>query len=264
MASEKGNDSFAALFEETAGAKGRRPRPKVGDRIQVPVIAIAKDAVFVDVGDRLEGYFETHEVADAEGKLPFEVGATITVLVEDTRGDQVRVAPLFVRAPTSSSVETEDGEIAIPVARSTPLLVEGATVRGTITSVERYGVFVQIEGTHGRAGRGLVPVAETLAPRGADLKKHYPAGTLVEAKILAIQDDGKIRLSMKGAQADAERAEFEKFNTGGAAAEPKDAKDSKAAKPSPRGFGTLADLLRAPGGAPADKGGDKNKKGRGR
>lgn len=247
MSSDNDKDSFAALFEGSSHAKHGKPRPKVGDRLKVTVIAISKDAVFVEIDERLEGYFDRGEVQG--DTLPFDVGATITVLVEDTRGDQVRVTPLFVKPPpTSSAVETEDGvTVAIPVTRSTPLLVEGATVRGTITSVERYGVFVQIDGTTGRAGRGLVPVSETLAPRGADLKKHYPVATQVEAKILAIQDDGKIRLSMKAAVADAERADFEKFAGGGAAAKP----DAKGEKPSLRGFGTFADLLQG--------GGDKKK-----
>ena len=62
----------------------------------------------------------------------------------------------------------------------------------TDASVERYGVFMQINGTQGRHGRGLVPVAETGTPRGADLRKAFPVGMEVEAKILAMLEDPEI------------------------------------------------------------------------
>ncbi|NUQ77573.1 MAG: S1 RNA-binding domain-containing protein, partial [Polyangiaceae bacterium] len=111
------------------------------------------------------------------------------------------------------------------------------------------GVFVQIAGTSGRAGRGLVPASETATPRGADLKKHFAAGQEVEVKIIAIDESGKIRLSIAALKADEERGEFEAY----AQAERTSPKTpSGPEKPAVRGFGTLGDLLqKKPAAAPS-------------
>ena len=52
----------------------------------------------------------------------------------------------------------------------------GSVVKGTVDRIESYGVFLQIEGTRGREGRGLVPAAELGVPRGTDLRKKFPQG----------------------------------------------------------------------------------------
>lgn len=262
-------ESFAALFEVEGGKSRRGERLRPGERLDVKVVAVGQSAVFADLGARggkLEGFFEKSDLSDKHGKVMVEVGSSIAAVVahvDDVAG-QVRLSPVFVRKSADAIDEGPSGDVRIPVARSGPLLVEGAHVRGTVTGVERYGVFVQIEGTQGRAGRGLVPAAETGSPRGADLNKLFPKGASIEAKILAIAEDGKIRLSVKALAADAERADFEAYS-GNQAAEGGDAAATaggapggdpakpggkKAAPPKPqvRGFGTLGDLL---GGAGA-------------
>jgi small subunit ribosomal protein S1 len=266
---EDPKESFAALFEVEGGKSRRGERLRPGERLDVKVVAVGQSAVFADLGARggkLEGFFEKSDLSDKSGKVMVEIGSSIAAVVahvDDVAG-QVRLTPVFVRRSNDAVDEGAGGEVRIPVSRSGPLLVEGAHVRGTVTGVERYGVFVQIEGTQGRSGRGLVPAAETGAPRGADLRKHFPPGAVLEAKIVAIADDGKIRLSVKALVEDAERANFEAYAGGDAAeaqAAPSESGGAGAAarsagkKPAPkapavRGFGTLGDLL---GGAGAPK-----------
>jgi len=89
-------------------------------------------------------------------------------------------------------------------------------------------VFVQLDGTKGRAGRGLVPSQELGVPRGTDLRKAFPEGTALVVKVLET-GDGRLRLSLKGAKDDEERAQFEEAR-------------GKAAVPA--SLGTFADLLR--------------------
>lgn len=255
------DESFAALFE-TANPKGTKVRrPRRGDRLDVKVVALGRDAVFVDLGGKQEGYFQRSELLRPDGTLSVDIGSTIQALVVEADGERVRLSPVFVRAPqVESEIPLGDGEVVtIPRARSGPLLVEGSHVRGTVTGVERYGVFVQIQGTHGRQGRGLVPTSETDTPRNADLRKAFPVGTEVEAKILAIAEDGKIRMSFKAMSADAERAQFEEYErdkqgegdapADGSKREPAASahapkpKPQKKEPPTPRSFGTLGDLL---------------------
>ncbi len=260
-------DSFAALFEGAGTQSSRRGAGlRSGERLDVKVVAIGKSAVFADLGARggkLEGFFERSELSDKNGNVLVEVGSSVAAVIAqvDDAAGQVRLSPVFVRgARTNEPVDDgAGGDVRIPVTRSGPLLVEGAHVRGTVTGVERYGVFVQIAGTQGRAGRGLVPAAETGSPRGADLRKLFPEGAPIEAKILAIGEDGKIRLSIKALADDTERADFEAYSRGdapagapegGAAPGAAGAPPKKEAKAPPpiRGFGTFADLL---GGAQA-------------
>lgn len=254
-------DSFAALFEATPGAgRNRARRLHRGDRLEVRVVEIARDTVFVDVGEKQEGFIARTELLGPDGQLAVQIGQTVSAVVAESDGERLRLSPVFVRSAEQSSIDAGGEIVTIPRAKSAPLLVEGAHVRGTITGVERYGVFVQIAGTQGRQGRGLVPVSETATPRGADLRKAFPIGGEVEAKILAIAEDGKIRLSFKALGADLERREFEAYRSSADAAPPAgtaatddkaqgskpmpaDAKTQKAQQRAIRSFGTLGDLL---------------------
>lgn len=247
------NDSFAALFESSQAGATRPRRHRRGDRLDVTVVALGRDAVFVDLGGKQEGYFDRSAVLLPNGKLSVDVGTTVQAIVVEADGERVKLSPVAVRTPSEAGRIEAGGEIvAIPRAPGGPLLVEGAHVRGAVTGVERYGVFLQIAGTQGRHGRGLIPTAETATPRGADLRKLFPVGMELEAKILAIQEDGKIRLSIKALGEDVERREFESYKedrdaAAGAAAEapaPGGGAPKKPAKPpAPRSLGTLGDLL---------------------
>ena len=79
-----------------------------------------------------------------------------------------------------------------------------------------------------------------------------PEACVTQVKILAIDETGKIRLSIKALAADEERSQFESFMKGGPAPAPADDTAAPAVQkrgggvkkaPEPRGFGTLADLL---------------------
>jgi len=247
MSSSRGtDDSFASLFEQTAGAHARARRYHPGESVEVTIVLVAREAVFADLGGKQEGFFERPELSDPDGKLRVEVGSRVTAVVDsvDRATGQVRLRPVVIRA--------EGGDVGVTKTASSggapgSVLVEGARVKGKVTGVERYGVFVQIAGSQGRSGRGLVPTQETGTPRGADLKKHFAVGQEVETKILNIDETGKIRLSIAALGADDERGVFEAFKSGqgGPAAEgaPAAGAPARKEKPAPRGFGTLADLL---------------------
>jgi small subunit ribosomal protein S1 len=243
-------ESFAALFEGSDTAKRGVRRFSRGERLDVTVVAIGQSSVFVDLGGKVEGFIERVELAEPNGTLRLAVGDSLSVMVVESDGERVRLSPAFVRAKQEVSIDAQGNPVLSP-SKQGPLLLEGATVRGVVTGVERYGVFVQIDGTRGRSGRGLVPAAETGSPRGADLRKTFPDGSPIEAKIVAIAEDGKIRLSIKAARDDAERRDFEAFTEKhedeAPGAKPKEATpgaaSAKKGPATPRNFGTLGDLL---------------------
>ncbi len=104
----------------------------------------------------------------------------------------------------------------------------GAVATGVVDRVEAYGVFVQVEGTKGRAGRGLVPVAELGVQRGVDLRKTFPEGTKLVVKVLET-GEGRLRFSVKAAKDAEERAQFE---------------EARGKSGAPASLGTFGDLLK--------------------
>ncbi len=105
----------------------------------------------------------------------------------------------------------------------------GAIVKATVEKVEPWGVAVQIVGAKGRHGRAGIPNAETGTRQGADLRKEFPVGKEVSGKVIE-STDRRVRISIKAALDDAERADFDTYREAAAAR---------------GGMGTFGDLLKA-------------------
>ena len=69
------DESFAALFERSAGATMRQHRFRPGERVEVTVVAVSRDAVFADLGGKQEGYFDRVELLGQDGNLSVSIGA---------------------------------------------------------------------------------------------------------------------------------------------------------------------------------------------
>ncbi|HEX9295583.1 MAG TPA: S1 RNA-binding domain-containing protein [Polyangiaceae bacterium] len=236
MPEDPKGESFAALFEGEASRTPRRRSFGVGEELDVVVVQVGRDAVFVELDGKQEGFIESKDLVNKSGNVSVKVGSRITARVVETGGrpGAVRLVPVFVRPPQAEEPDAE------PLAVGSPgpgVVAVGNRVRGTVAVVERYGVFLQLsEGSPGasrRGVRGLIPTVELGVPRGADLHKLFPVGTELEAKIIAIDERNRIKLSVVALNADAERREFEEHRTKGSA------KSDAATK----GFGTLGDLL---------------------
>ena len=192
----------------------------------VPVGRVARGTVtrlqdfgaFVRIAPGLEGLLHVSELG---GKIDhpsavLKVGETIDVVVRVIDKEQRRIA--LVPAPEGLAVGAE---------ATGPKLVVGAIVTGKVDRIESFGVFLQLDGTRGRQGRGLIPNIELGTQRGADLRKLFPVGTPLTAKVLET-GDGKLRLSLRAIKDDEERADFDGYR----------AKNEKTGR-----LGTLADLL---------------------
>jgi small subunit ribosomal protein S1 len=235
MPQDSKGESFAALFEAEGGkATPHRRSFNIGEELDVVVAQIGRDAVFVGLDGKQEGFIESKDLSTKEGTLTVKVGSRITARVVEIGGrlGAVRLTPVYVRPPAAEEPDAAP-ELAVTVDSGT--LAVGASVKGTVALVERYGVFLQITaGGPGKRGvRGLVPSAELGAPRGADLNKLFPVGTELEAKIIAIDERNRIKLSVVALNADVERRDYEAHRTKG---------QGKGETTSPR-FGTLGDLF---------------------
>jgi small subunit ribosomal protein S1 len=227
MGSDRPDESFAALFEQSRNVP-RAKAPRVGDVLDAVVVQVGKDAVFVELDGRRQGFIEAIDLEDKDGVVKATVGETLRARVVRIDEQGVRLAPTIeaaVAAGASVSLGAKgDGDA--------PKVALGQVVSGTIERIENYGLFLQLDGTTGRTGRGLLPVAEMGTPRGADLRKMFPLGTKLKAKVVGLEE-GKMRLSLKAMKEDEERAEFDGFKQ----------KEQKAPEQA-AGFGTLGDLLK--------------------
>ena len=181
------------------------------------ITRMADFGAFVRVAAGIEGLLHVSELTGALKGVA--AGQEISVVVKSIDRGAKKVS--LVPAP--------DG--AAPGASVKPLsLAINSVVNATVEKIETYGLFVQVEGTKGRAGRGLIPNVELGVPRGTDLRKSFPEGTKLVAKVLEV-GDGRLRLSVKAAKDAEERSQYEGFSTTGGA--------GKGAS----GMGTFGDLL---------------------
>ncbi|HJL16875.1 MAG TPA: S1 RNA-binding domain-containing protein [Sandaracinaceae bacterium LLY-WYZ-13_1] len=190
----------------------------VGQVVAGQVTRLAEFGAFVRLAAGVEGLLHVSELG-ARVKHPgdqLEVGQQLLVAVRDVDRERKRISLAL------AAEGAREGEEAVDLRP-----VRGAVVTATVEKVEHFGVFVQVAGTRGREGRGLVPNAELGFDRGVDVRKELPLGTEIRAKVIDATE-GKLRLSIRAAKEDAERAVYDSY------------RQSQAKK---GGMGTLGDLL---------------------
>jgi len=102
-------------------------------------------------------------------------------------------------------------------------------VKVQVVSVESGGLIVRVLGATGRHARGFIPAGLTGTPRGTELRKPFPPGHQLDAKVIEMDPKrGEVKLSIKAMQEDNERNAYQQYRQ----------QLKQQAK-----FGTFADLL---------------------
>jgi small subunit ribosomal protein S1 len=167
----------------------------VGRVVEGTVTRVVDFGAFVKLAAGLEGLLHASEM----GQRNLKPGQSISVVVQSVDAEKKKISLSLAASGMAVGSKVADAKVSI-----------GAVVTGSVTRIETYGIFVQLEGTSGKAGRGLIPNAELGVPRGTDLRKTFPEGTKVTAKVLET-GDGKLRLSIKAAKDAEERSHYEGF-----------------------------------------------------
>jgi len=186
------------------------------------VASVREFGAFVELGGGVQGLLHVSEMGWSRVNDPsvmFKAGDEITVKIlriESKNGeDKIALGLKQLTDDPWSAVEQK-----YPI---------GTVVRGRVTRLADFGAFVELE----PGVVGLLPVTETTAGRGADIKKTLPVGTTVDVIVLEIDPGGRrIRLSIKAIQDAAENADVREYTARTDAA----TKDTS--------FGSLADKLR--------------------
>ncbi|SNB46927.1 30S ribosomal protein S1 [Geobacter sp. DSM 9736] len=263
-------ESFADLFERSYRQTGRI---EPGQKVEVRVLKISGDWVFLDTGRKGEGVLDRRELCDPEGNLTVKEGDTVTAYFLGIQNNELRfttrigggaagLAQLeeayragipvegFVEKEVKGGFEvklagtirsfcpysqmdirrvdapsdligrhfpfrvTDYGERGrnIVVSRRALLeeeqrrqkealretLKEGMTVRGTVSSLQKFGAFVSLGGVE-----GLIPMAELGWGRVNDVRDVLSAGQEVDVVVKQIDwANDRITLSLKETLAD--------------------------------------------------------------
>jgi len=189
-----------------------------GKVLQGTVSRVTDFGAFVRLTPGIEGLLHVSELSGKvqNARQQLQVGQPLSVVVKSLDRAAKKISLTY--APEGATV----GSVSLPL--SFPV---GSIIQGVVERIEPYGIFVQINGTRGRSGRGLVPNAELGTQRGDAVRKSFPEGSTVTAKVLET-GEGRLRLSIRAVREDEERNEFDGYREqAGAAAK----------------LGTLGDLL---------------------
>ena len=170
----------------------------VGSTINGTVSRLATFGAFVDVGG-VDGLVHISDLSWERIASPAEVVAV---------GDAVTVMVLKVdQAARRISLSLKQVQ-ADPWYNKVAALVSGKIVDGTVTKITAFGAFVAI----GNGLEGLVHLSELAEERVAKVEDVVSKGQSVKVKVLTVDEDKKkIALSIKEAQAELERKEFQHY-----------------------------------------------------
>ncbi len=189
-----------------------------GQVLEGTVTRVVDFGAFVKLASGVEGLLHASELGGkGEEHRKWSAGQPVAVVVKSVDREAKKIS--LVPAPDGAAAGATVKDIALRV---------GAVVEGVVDRIETYGVFIQVDGTKGRAGRGLIPVAELGVQRGVDLRKTFPEGTRLTVKVLET-GEGRLRFSVKAAKDAEARAQFEEVKSKAAGAV---------------SFGTFGDLLK--------------------
>jgi small subunit ribosomal protein S1 len=179
------DEDFAAMFEQsvTRGKGGAARRLKLGDNIEVTVVQIGKDSVFVDAGTRAEGEIDRRELEDEYGRITIKVGDRLRATVSEG-GDRPKLVMRF---------RAGDGLAGLEAA-----LESGAPVEGTVSKAVKAGLEVEI----GKL-RAFCPASHVHISYTPDISIYE--GQTLQFKVLEIRDNGRSIVVSRKALMQAER-----------------------------------------------------------
>ena len=179
------------------GLKQLQPNPWVelsgtrslGSKIKGKVRSITDFGIFVEVEDGIDGLVHvsdfswTRRIKDPrEIQEMFTKGQEVEAVILDIDVDNERLS-LGIKQLTQDPWET--------IPQRYPV---GSKVKGTVTSITEFGLFVEIES----GIEGLIHTSQTGVDKNEDLSQLYPVGSQVDSEVINIdREERRISLSIR-------------------------------------------------------------------
>lgn len=177
-----------------------------GEIIRGKVTRVAEYGAFVEVAPGVDGLLHVSEMSYERVTDPRAVvkeGDELDVYVLGIDHQSRRIS-LSLREATAKKWMAEQGE------GERPRLEVGQVLTGIVDNAKSYGVFVRLPQL-GTGVRGLLPAEEVRDSDRGDLKKKFPPGRELRVEIIALDEQGRIRLSQRTIKEREDREDYEKF-----------------------------------------------------
>ena len=222
---EKGRISLSMREAQPDPWASGADRFSPGTDVPGTVVRLADFGAFVEIGPGMDGLVHLSELSWKRVQRAEDVlspGQSVTVRI-------LEVDPARRRISLSLKQATGDD----PWATAAASFPAGKVVEGTVEKIESFGVFVELA----PGLTGLLPVSESDTERGSDLRRHFPIGSKVTAKVLSVSpDERRLSLSRKALSESADRENIETYQ--------RNAGRDSGSKGGGGGFGTFGDLLK--------------------
>lgn len=145
-------EDFASLLAQYEGAS-QRLRP--GKVVQGKIVSVFDTEVLVDAGGRAEGILKREEITAPDGSLLYDVGDTITVVLESGTGSDQQLRVSYRKASRARQQAALEESIK-----------SGRPVEGKITEVVKGGLLADV------GMRGFIPASQIDEQYVEDLRPY--------------------------------------------------------------------------------------------
>jgi small subunit ribosomal protein S1 len=128
-----------------------------------------------------------------------KLGQAVTVKVERVEKNNRRIALSLL--PEGVTKEQLDKALHVRV---------GMVTKATVSEHDGRGFVATLEGAIGKFATGYVMDRDSGQPRGTDLKRALPVGTVINVKVVEIER-GRVKLSVRDAARDEERQAYKAY-----------------------------------------------------
>jgi small subunit ribosomal protein S1 len=176
-----------------------------GEIIRGKVSRLTDFGAFVEVAPGVDGLVHVSEISYERIPHPSKLlkeGDMIDVLVMGIDREMHRVSLSIKEAVIKKRMENEGSDQV--------RLEVGQILKGIVEDSKPYGLFIRLPYL-GLKVRGLLPTEELRDSGKGDIKRKFAKGQEIQVEIIAIDEQGRIRLSQKVMEEREDREDYRKF-----------------------------------------------------
>ncbi len=176
-----------------------------GEIIRGKVSRLTDFGAFVEVAPGVDGLVHVSEISYERVPHPSKLlkeGEMIDVLVMGIDREMHRVSLSIKEAVIKKRMENEGSDKV--------RLEVGQILKGIVEDSKPYGLFIRLPHL-GPKVRGLLPTEELRDLGKGDIKRKFAKGQEIQVEIIAIDEQGRIRLSQKVMEEREDREDYRKF-----------------------------------------------------